>query len=391
MDVHKMGKNILSTTLCDLLGIEYPILLAGMARTAGIRLAAAVSNAGGLGVIGATYLDGGQLRRWIGRMRELTDKPFGVDLLVPQIPSTPSGSGRGGETPYEYPPDHLSFVERLKTELEVPAPTTDEHKFRLSRQFIEEQVQVVLEERPAVLASGLGLQDDILPELHARGIKVISMVGNVRTARRVAEGGADIIVAQGHESGGHTGKIGTLVLVPQVVDAVSPIPVVAAGGIGDGRGLAAALALGAVGVWMGTAFLCCDEAFVDYVEEGIITQTLADNWQEKVLRATEEDTHISYVYTGKTCRNLKDKLVERWEKEGPPTLPMPYQRMLLEDLQWGLAEKGLFEYVQATAGQVSGMLTKKKPAKQLIDEMVTQAIEIFEQIPPSMLQRDRDR
>jgi len=381
-----MRTKALHTRLCDLLGIEYPIMLAGMARTAGITLAAAVSNAGGLGVIGATYLDAEQLRRWIGRLRELTDKPFGVDILVPQIPSD---DGSGGTT-FEFPQEHLRFVEGLKKEFALPEPTTDKHKFRLSPQFIKEQIQVVLEERPAVLASALGLEADILPELHARGIKVISMIGNVATARRVASADADIIIAQGHEAGGHTGRIGTLVLVPQVVDAVSPIPVVAAGGIGDGRGLAAALVLGAVGVWMGTAFLCCDEAFVDYVKEGIISQALADNWKQKVLRANEEDTKISRVHTGKTCRNIKDRLVDRWEKEGLPTLPLPYQRVLLEDVQWGFAEIAKFDYVQATAGQVSGMLRETKSAKQLIDEMVTQATDVLERIPASVLGRNRE-
>lgn len=380
-----MGKGTLRTRLCAMLGIEYPIVLAGMGRQSGCTLAAAVSNAGGLGIVGATYLDPEQLHRWIGRMRELTDKPFGVDILAPAIGSMPSTRE---EIVATFPKEHVNFVDRLKKEIGVPEPTTWGHRYRLSPTFINEQIQVVLEERPAVFASALGLEPALLPRLHARGVKVFSMVGNVRTARRSAAAGADVIIAQGHESGGHTGRIGTLALVPQVVDAVRPVPVLAAGGIGDGRGLAAALMLGAEGVWVGTAFLCCDEAFVDYVKEGIISQGLADSHKQRILQATEEDTRVTRIYTGKTCRTLNDKLIERWEKERLPTLPLPFQRILLEDLQQGFSDIGRFEYVQATAGQISGMIKRTSSAKQMVADMVAQAVDTLERTAIGALGRE---
>lgn len=371
-------ERVLQTKLCDLLGIKYPIILAGMGRTSGPTLAAAISNVGGLGIIGGTYLQPEELRDWIGRMRRLTDKPFGVDLLAPVMDAV---SGEGREAATQLPPEHVAYVERLKRELGVAEPKTTRHRWGISQELVQRQIQVVLEERPPVFASGLGIPAQLIPELHAQGIKVIGMVGNVRNARRVAEAGADIIVAQGHEAGGHTGRIGTLALVPQVVDAVSPTPVVAAGGIGNGRGLVAALALGAVGVWVGTAFLLCNEAFVDHIEVGILSQAFVDNWKQKLVEASEEDTRVTRLYSGKTARYLHNKLIERWEKDGPPFLPMPWQRMLIDDLSAGLIEAGKSDYESGMAGQIAGMVKETKSARQLVEGMVAEAIEILQRLP----------
>jgi len=214
----------LHTPLCDLLGIRYPICQAGMGWVARSSLAAAVSTAGGLGVIAAAHGTPEHLRDEIRRVRDLTDKPFGVDVLFATIRAA------GDEVE--------QFTDQVKG-----------------------WVDVTLEERAPVLVAGLGNPGPVTAQDHKLGMKVMALCGNVKQARDHARNGVDVVIAQGHEAGGHTGRIGGMVLIPAVVDAVSPTPVVAAGGIADGRGVAAALALGAVGVWMGTRFIATHEAY----------------------------------------------------------------------------------------------------------------------------------
>ncbi|HXG41311.1 MAG TPA: nitronate monooxygenase, partial [Dehalococcoidia bacterium] len=241
-----MSRPVLRTPLCDLLGIEYPVILAGMGpsgtATRGIaraELVAAVSNAGGLGVIGGAGMSPEELRQEIRKVRDLTDKPFGVDLLLPALGQIPPATS-GGSAPASWrelvPGEVREFVLQIKRRFELP-DVGQEAMPRFAPDHIRRQMEVVLEERVPVFASGLGDPAPFVPDLHRNGTRVIALVGNVKNARRVAEGGADIVVAQGYEAGGHTGRVGTMALVPQVVDAVAPRPVVAAGGIGDGRGL----------------------------------------------------------------------------------------------------------------------------------------------------------
>ena len=370
-----MAKRVLHTKLCDLLGIEYPIILAGMNFIAGPKLTAAVSNAGGLGVLGATGLPGERLRDWIKETRSLTDKPFGVDLLLPTMPQ----SGRTEAFTLELPAGHVAFVNKLKEQLGLPdVKIAREGSMALTIDEVSKAIRVILEERVAVFAAGLGTPEWVIPEMHARGIKVISLVGNVKNARRVAERGTDIVVAQGHEAGGHTGRIGTLALVPQVVDAVQPLPVVAAGGIGDGRGLVAAFALGAVGAWVGSAFIPTTEACVDYVDLGYFDQATADDWKQRMIEATEEDTVVSRTYTGKTARTLKNRLTELWAESGMSYLPMPLQGLLIADLQYGARLAGRTDLYHFFAGQITGMLKETKSARQVFEEMIAQASQILE-------------
>jgi NAD(P)H-dependent flavin oxidoreductase YrpB (nitropropane dioxygenase family) len=196
-------------------------------------------------------------------------------------------------------------------------------------------------------------------------------VGNVSQARREAEAGVDIIVAQGHEGGGHTGYIATMALVPQVVDAVVPTPVVAAGGIGDGRGLVAALALGACGVWMGTAFLCTYEANFDQA------------FKEQVMQATEKDTRITRVFTGKTARIINNRLIEMWEAEKGPVLPFPVQLLLSTEITKAALESGMTEHVFTPAGQICGLFKEMKSARQVVEGIVDGAIRILEEDFPA--------
>src|SRR5262245_6525935 len=230
------GPTVLRTRICELLGIEHPIVSAPMARTAGAELAAAVSAAGGFGLIGGTTPEGPDgLRAMIRAARERTDRPFGVGFIT------------------SYP-------------------------------GLDDLVAVALAERVAAVSHSFADPTPCVTAAHAAGVKVMAQVQTVAQARAAARAGVDAIAAQGTEAGGHTGYIGTLALVPAVVDAVGDVPVLAAGGIGDGRGLAAALLLGAEGAWLGTRFVASQEA-------------LGAAWlKERVVRATADDTLLTRVY-----------------------------------------------------------------------------------------------
>jgi len=364
----------LRTKICDILGIEYPIIQAGMGPTAGggrgaaatAELVAAVSEAGGLGVIGGAGSTPDQLREQIRKVRSLTSKPFGVDLLLPSNVATlpDQRDGAAGDWRTQIPREYWDAIATLKQQFGIP-DVVRERPVAPPRIDVKEQMEVVFEERVPVFASGLGNPAPYVPRCHELGIKVIALVGNVKNARRVAEGGADIVVAQGHEAGGHTGRIGTLALVPQVVDAVAPVPVVAAGGIADGRCLAAALALGAYGVWCGTAFLATYEANISELQK------------ERILAASEEDTRVTRLYSGKTMRNITNPLIEAWEALNIKALPMGLQGLLISDLIAGIRQIGREELMMNAAGQIAGLIKTLRPAREVVDAMVDGAAEIL--------------
>ncbi len=374
-----MGRPVLRTELCDMLGIEYPVILAGMGPVAGgltgpvatAPLVAAVSNAGGLGVIGGAGFSAERLREEIRKVRSMTDKPFGVDLL---LPSNYMGAAAGAEMPRD--PRELipaatreglkKIVEDLGIEWqEMPREPAAEPRRPRAGGMSDEQMEVVIEEKVPVFASGLGSPAPWIERLKANGTKVLALVGNVKNARRVAAAGVDIVVAQGTEAGGHTGRVATMALVPQVVDAIAPTPVVAAGGIADGRGIVAALALGAIGVWCGTAFLVAEEA------------NQPDLQKQRILAATEEDTRVTRLYSGKTMRNITNPLIEAWEASGIQALPMGLQGLLVQDLVYSLRKAGREDLLMNAAGQVSGMLNRIRPAAEILHDMVAQAAQIL--------------
>ena len=362
----------LRTRICDLLGIEYPILLAGMGPTVGGQgsaatapLVAAVSNAGGLGVLGGAGFSPDALREEIRRIRRMTNKPFGVDLLLPANAYSARAAAGTADWRDLVPEETWRALERIRERFEIPAVEA-ERPARSGRPWsVQDQIEVIFEEQAPVFASGLGNPAPYVARAHAAGIRVIALVGNVKNARRVAEGGADVVVAQGTEAGGHTGRIGTLALVPQVVDAVAPVPVVAAGGIGDGRGLAAALALGAFGVWCGTAFLATREANIY-------------DWQKRrILEASEEDTRVTRLYSGKTMRNVTNPLIEAWEASGATALPMGLQGLLISDLIAGIRQSGQDELLMNAAGQVAGLITELRTAAQVVEAIVDGAARVL--------------
>jgi len=376
-----MSRPTLRTELCDRVGVEYPVILAGMGPVAGTGdpvatadLVAAVSNAGGLGVLGGVAYSPDRLREEIRKVRSMTDKPFGVDLLLASTFLVPRGSGPMPQAPprEKLPREHREAVDRIAAELGIELEEAPKGGDGLDFSWIPEgkswagsQMEVVLEEEVPVFASGLGTPGPFAEALKANGVTVLSLVGNVRAAHQVAHDGADFVVAQGTEAGGHTGRIGTLALLPQVMDAVAPTPVIAAGGIASGRALAGVLATGASGAWCGTAFLVSEEA------------NQPDVQKQRILEAAAEDTRVTRVYSGKTMRNINNPFIEAWEREGMSALPMGLQNLLIRDLEYSIRKAGRTELLMNAAGQTSGMLTTKRPAREILDEMVAEAAEIL--------------
>ncbi len=387
-----MRRGSLHTKLCDMLNIEYPIILAGMGGmggpVSGPELVAAVSNAGGLGILGCAFLSPRKIDEMIRKTKSLTDKPFGVDTIIPpEVPQTGTTAEFKAELPSLAPSvsaDESDVIEKLRKELGIPVPSGGQGYLTKiaddtvwSQEAFKEQVEVIIEHRVPVWAAALGDPAPYAKECHARGIKIIGVVAGVRGARRLVKSGVDIIVASGTESGGHNSRIGTMVLIPQVVDAISPIPVVAGGGIGDGRGLVAALALGAVGVWCGTVFLGTFEAIYE------------DYHKQKLLESTEDDTMVSKVITGKQARYLKNRLIAAWDKAGLPTLPMPMQSIAIIPILDGAYEAKMADIVPAPAGQIVGMIKELKPARRLVEEMVAGALQVLDRLPSTRPAKSR--
>lgn len=377
-----MPRPTLRTGFCDRVGVEYPVVLAGMGPVAGTgepvatgELVAAVSSAGGLGVLGGVAYSPEALRAEIRKIKSLTDKPFGVDLLLspnflmpkPKGATVPTAPARD-----QLPQEHRDAIARIAESLEielVEAPPDDEVMgdwIEPGKSWAGSQIEVLIEEGVPVFASGLGTPAVFADELKANGVTILSLVGTVRAAAQVAADGADYVVAQGTEAGGHTGRIGTLALLPQVMDAVAPKPVIAAGGIAGGRALAGVLALGAEAAWCGSVFLVSNEA------------NQPDLQKDRILAAAAEDTIVTRLYSGKTMRNVSNPLIEAWEREGLQALPMGAQGVLIRDLQHSVRLAGRNELLMNAAGQTAGMLKARRPAAEILEEMVAEAAEALD-------------
>lgn len=301
----------LQTRLCDLLGIQYPILQGGMAWVSTAELAAAVSEAGGLGIIGSGQAPPEWLEEQIFKVKKLTKKPFGVNVMM--------------MSPY-----------------------------------MEQVMQLILDERVPVVTTGAGNPGKFIPALKEIGTKVIPVIPSVALAQRMAKGGVDAVIAEGGESGGHVGELSTLPLVPQVVDAVD-IPVIAAGGIYDGRGLVAALALGAQGVQMGTRFMCASEC------------TIHINVKETLIKAKDRDTVVTGRTTGHPVRIIRNKLSKHFEeKERQGASVEELEKLGVGRLRLAMVEGDIHEG-SVMAGQVCGMVKKIEPAGDIINDIITSA------------------
>jgi enoyl-[acyl-carrier protein] reductase II len=316
----------MKTRITEMFDIELPVMLAGMGGVSYSDLVAAVSEAGGIGTFGAAPMSTELLISEMARVREMTKKPFGVDLLT------------------------------------------------ASPDSIERNLKAIIEGGASIYVAGLGVPREVIDELHKHNILVGSMCGKVRHAVAAVASGCDFVVAQGTEAGGHTGTVATMALVPQVVDAVNgKVPVVAAGGIYDGRGLVASLALGAEAVWIGTKFIATHEAHT------------GNGYKEKMLTMAEDDTVISKAYTGKTCRVARTEWTEHFDKHPEELQGFPGQA--IATIQAGIDHLGVGPETTLDTnkafmaiGQAVGAIDEIVPAKQVVDEIMSQARETLERL-----------
>lgn len=355
------------TRICDLLGIEHPILLAGMGGASTPELAAAVSNAGGLGVLGAAACGPRQLREWIQRTRAMTDKPFGVDTLLPaSVRRQAEGGGGDGPKPADLLPELKAFAEEFMAEAglekiqraEAQAEREPDGPPLFTKEFFDAQMDVIIEEKVPLYVSGLGNPGPWMERLKANGTRVGAVVGKVKHAVQVMQSGIDFIVAQGHDGGGHNSPIGTVALVPQVVDAVGDLPVLGAGGITDGRGVAAAIMLGAEGAWVGSAFLASNEA-------GIL-----DFQKQAIVDASEDGTVVSRTVTGKPARIIRSLWTDVWVRDGKDPLPMPWQGMISGPVLAAANRAQRGDVNPGFAGQGIGMIKEVRPAAEILADIV---------------------
>ncbi|MBB6633408.1 NAD(P)H-dependent flavin oxidoreductase [Cohnella thailandensis] len=349
----------LKTEACRLFGIEYPIFLAGMAGGPGTAaLTAAVSNAGGLGTLGAAYMEPNGIRDAIRTIRETTEKPFGVNLFSLSVSDD---NRRTAEVQHE--------LNRIRSSLGLKPIADQEAR---SPDYFEEQFSVLLEERVPVISTAFGvLPEPFMKQAKQANIKVVTMVTTVDEAILAERAGSDAVVAQGSEAGGHRGtfdlanrplgaNIGTMALVPQIADRVR-IPVVAAGGIMDGRGLVASLALGAQGIQLGTRFLTA-------LESGAHPA-----YQRRLLTSTEESTVLTTAFSGRPARGVANKFTEIWSTNGIPPLPFPTQNTVTRDIRNESAKQNNPEYMSLWAGQGLRMLASGQTAAEIVKEIILQA------------------
>ncbi|MEY2434201.1 MAG: hypothetical protein QOC92_3926 [Acidimicrobiaceae bacterium] len=367
------------TPVCDLLGIEFPILAFSHCRD----VVAAVSKAGGMGVLGAVAMTPDMLDMeldWIEN--EVGDRPYGVDVLVPaKYIGVEEGGLSGNKLSEMIPEEHRKFVNDLMERYGVP-PLPDDEKITAtggllswSHKGAQPLMDVAFGRKTRLIANALGPAPDYMVEhAHAHDVVVAGLVGKKVHAERQKNAGVDIIVAQGYEAGGHTGEISTMVLIPEVVDAVAPVPVLAAGGIGNGRQIAASLALGAQGVWCGSVWLTTEEAETHPIVK------------QKFLAAGSSDTVRSRASTGKPARQLRTAWTDEWEDPAnPDPLPMPLHGMLIADAQRRMqrsaaSNPGAEQLVNYFVGQIVGQMNQIKPAKQVVYEMVEEFIEAAERV-----------
>ncbi len=361
-----MPKDPLRTKLCDLLGIEFPVV----AFTHCKDVAVAVINAGGFAVLGEAMHTPDEIVADVKWIRDRVDgKPFGVDLVLPaSVP--PSGSI--DELTSKIPESHRKFAQEIKEKYDVPDPkgAVDLHQWGgLNQELARAQLDVLLDERVPVIASGLGSPAFILDAAHERDILVFGLVGKARQAKRQLEAGVDAIIAQGYDAAGHTGAVGTFSIVPEVAAMAGDTPIIAAGGVTTGRHLAAALCLGASGVWTGTLWLASRESDIDMIIK------------ERLLAATVEDTSFSKSISGMTMRVLDCPWTEEWSKpEAPDVLPAPYQMLLSADYLQGANDNRREDLMTEAAGQGVSFVTSMKPAKQILFDIVEEALDTFEEV-----------
>ncbi len=350
----------IATDLSRGLGIEYPIF--GFAHD--IATVAAITNAGGIGIYGATRRFPSEISEELAELRTLVgDKPFGVDLVLPD--GMPEQNSRA-DIERHIPDGHRQFVAGLIDKYQVPEPSGPGARTRFIRsaEIEAEQLEAVMASDVDLFACGIGAPRAAVDRAKELGKLTAALIGSPRHVKRAVESGVDIIVAQGAEAGAHTGTIGTFTLVPQIVDAVGDIPVLAAGGVATGRHIAASLAMGAAGVWMGTTWLTTTEHAAH----------LHPKLLPKLLAATSADTVITRSESGKTFRQIRSAWSDEWAADdAPEPLKMPYQDVLVGDLLGAIDEHGVEPLLHSGAGQGIGYASEVRPVADVMATLVSEA------------------
>jgi len=353
------------TPVCERLGIEYPVF----GFTPSEHVAAAISRAGGLGVLGCVrFNDPAELDAVLTWMDANCDgRPYGIDVVMPaKVPT----EGSQADLESMVPQQHRDFVDQTLTRLGVPPLPDDsghgDGVLGWLHSVARKHVEVALSHPARLIANALGSPPaDVIEAAHERGMLVAALAGKADHARHHVASGVDVIVAQGYEAGGHTGEITSMVLVPEVVDAVGPdVPVLAAGGIGCGRQVAAALALGGSGAWMGSIWLGTREN---------VSFTHAPALGEALVAATSSDTVRARIYSGKPARLLKNKWTQAWAEPGAPDpLPMPLQNLLVSDAHRRLMASGDPAVLPMPAGQIVGRITSVRPVADVMADLLSE-------------------
>lgn len=352
------------TPLVRQLGLTHPIF--GFCH--GREVVAALTLTGGLGVLGATRNTPEEIAEHLQWIRaQVGKRPFGINLVLPD--GMPEQDNRA-LIEAQLPPAHRAFVKGLYERFEVPTPTRAgmRSRFVRSQEMAARQIQVILDSDVDVVACGIGAPEDVVREFKHRGKKVIALVGSPRHARSALRKPLDVLVAQGYDAGAHTGTIGTFSLVPEIVDMAQTegVPVLAAGGVATGRHIAAALAMGAQGVWMGTAWLTTEE-YRDHLSPVTL---------EKLLAAGIEDTVISRADSGKTLRQIRTAWSEAWAAADAPTpLKMPLQDILVGDLLGAIDEHGIEPLMHYPAGQSVGYFNQVETVAARVERLLRETVQ----------------
>ena len=363
----------MKTKICEMLDIEVPIFAFSHCRDVVVE----VSKAGGFGVLGVTYISPDQLEaelKWIDE--HIEGKPYGVDVVMPnnyqKLPNKAIG-------PADLPQAQVEFIGKFLDDAGVPPLPEDDNnkllrddlaKVQMTREQVMELIDIALTHPIKAVVNALGTPPkEMVDRLHKRGIKVGSLVGKVEHAYSQKEAGVDFVVAQGCEAGGHTGKISSMILWPQVIDAISPIPVLAAGGISGGRQMAAAMSMGANGVWCGSIWL------------GTRESELLPEMKERFYEASSDDAVQSRVRSGKPARLLRSPMTEAWEQaDSPGFLPMPYQTLVMRGPQMRVERARHKEFMYYPVGQVVGNMNEETSCKQVVYDMMSEFIESTEHL-----------
>lgn len=365
----------MNTAACRMFGLDAPIFAFSHCRDVVVE----VSRAGGMGILGASGFDREHLAeelRWIDA--HVGGKPYGVDLLMPNR-AEEVGAQQRRSLDELLPAGHRAFLDRLMSEAGVPplpehlrAQLMDDYtaKVNMTTADAEALVDVALEFPVRLVVSALGVAPEhMIARIHSHGVKVGAMVGKVEHALQQKAAGIDLLIAQGSEAGGHTGSVSSLVLWPQVVDAVAPLPVLAAGGVGRGSQMAAALALGCDGVWCGSIWL------------GTAESELLPETKQRFFSARSEDAVQTRALTGKPCRALRSDFTEAWAKPGAPTtLPMPLQTLLVAETKMRIERARDARFLTYPVGQVVGDMREEAGCRQVVQGMLAEFADACERL-----------